>query len=213
MAPQPRAGKPPELARDDHDATAAPALALAEPAPSPHTQALLARRDIAALLAQVRSLTALQHAALAERFQANNRLHSLDQIRICHRISLAAPDSYPDHAAVRASVWRIAANVPGGQYAAAAAASDMSFVLLAGDLLAAHERSLFDSPWRTVVGDPEPTTAPVARPAPSMGDNRAWDHTAALDAEAALALLVADPIDAGALGAAVDRVATVGSRS
>lgn len=194
-------------------ATAASALSLAEPAPSPHMLALLARADIAALIEQVRSLTAGQHASLAEQFRANQPLHSLDQVRVCNRVRLAAPDDHPHYAAVRAMVWRIAAKAPGGQYAAAVAASDMVFVLLAGDLLDADERALFDAPWRAVVGAAAATAATVgeprarlAAPAMSIHDSRIG-HTSALAEQAALALLVADPIGASGVSRAGDRVA------
>jgi hypothetical protein len=125
------------------------ATRLTDPPPSAQVLALLARPDIAALADQIRALTARQRAALAEAFQANYRLHSLQQIRICHRVSRADPANFPHHAAVRALIWRTAAAPPDGDHAAAAAASDMAFVLLSGPLLDPPERALFTAPWRT----------------------------------------------------------------
>ncbi|MEN3308968.1 MAG: hypothetical protein V7603_5170 [Micromonosporaceae bacterium] len=216
MAPHTLAGQPPGVVPDVRDH--ATALSMAEPTPSPHTLTVLARPDIAALIEQVRSLTARQHAALAEQFRANHRLYSLDQVRICYRVSMAVPHDHPHHAAVRALVWRIAAKAPGGQYAAAVAASDMAFVLLAGELLDADERALFDAPWQAVVGAVEPAAAtvgeqraPLAAPWPLTEDNRVGDETFALAEQTALALLVADPTGTGGVSRVDEREAAFGA--
>jgi hypothetical protein len=134
--------------------TATLAGRLTEPVVSARTRALLARQDIAALVDQIGALTATQRAALEQACRANARGHSREQIRVCHRVSLADPDNFPDHAEVRAVVWQIAAAPRDGRYDAAVAASDMAFVLLSGPLLDPRERALFDGPWHAVLGAP-----------------------------------------------------------
>jgi hypothetical protein len=125
-----------------------------DPVLSPQTRALLSRPDIVALLDMVCALTAAQRAALDQACRANAQRYSLEQIRLCHRVSLADPNNFPDHAAVRATVWQIAAAVQDGRYHTAVAASDMAFVLLCGPLLDPREQALFDGPWRSVLGAP-----------------------------------------------------------
>ncbi len=128
-------------------------------APGQAVQALLARADVAAVVDQVLLLTTAQRRDLSRVWATNNRVHGISQIRICHRVSTTAPERQPDQAAVRAWVWTVAAEPRDGHTGAAAAASDMSFVLLAGDLLSAAERALFDAPWRAICADPVPGLA------------------------------------------------------
>lgn len=136
--------------------------ALGDPAgATPQTRALLARPDIAAHVDQVLALDPRRRRDLDRACAVNCRRHGLTQIRICYRVSKADPAGYPHHAAVRALVWEIAARPRDGLYAAAVAASDAAFVLLAGDMLDPRERVLFDGPWHAVVGDPVVAVAPT----------------------------------------------------
>lgn len=158
--------------------TATPAGWLTDSVVSPQTRALLSRSDIAALVDQVCALTTTQRAALEQACQANVRGHSREQIRLCHRVSLADPGNFPDHAAVRALVWQIAAAPRDGRYHAAVAVSDVAFVLLSGPLLDPHERALFDGPWRAVLGIPprrDETPDPV-EPHPTARASTGGDH-------------------------------------
>ncbi len=143
------------------------ALVVVPAGATPQTRTLLARPDIAAHVDQVLALDPRRRRDLDQVCAVNCRRHSLTQIRICHRVSKADPAGYPHHAAVRALVWEITARPRDDLYAAAVAASDAAFVLLAGDLLDPQERVLFDGPWRAVVGDPVVTVA--ATPAGADG--------------------------------------------